>query len=135
MTGAPSGYRGYIASRPILGNRTGQHVQNLVIKDYAQRQNLHYKLSATEYAMPGSYMMLHQVIQELPLLKGIIAFSMFMLPPRSTARHEVYDAVLADCKSIHFALESFAVRTEADIRRVEDIWKIQQATRRSQWGC
>ena len=75
------GFRGYIASRPILGNRTAQHVQNLVIRDYAQRHNLLFKLSATEYAMAGCYMMLQQVLQELPQLDGIIAFSMFMLPP------------------------------------------------------
>ena len=33
---ARTGYRGYIGSRPVLGNRTPQAVQNLVIRDYIQ---------------------------------------------------------------------------------------------------
>lgn len=126
----PSGYRGYIASRPISGNRTAQHVQNLVIRDYAQRHGLLYKLSATEYAMPGCYMMLCEVMQELPTLEGVIAFSMFMLPPNRPVRHELYDAVLGGSKSLHFALEAFAVKTPADVQRVEDIWMIERATRK-----
>jgi len=126
---APAGYRGYIASRPIAGNRTAQHVQNLVIRDYAQRHALLYKLSATEYAMPGCYMMLHEVMHELPALEGIIAFSMFMLPPRRPARQELYDAVLGGSKALHFALEAFAVKTAADVRQIEDIWMIERATR------
>ena len=122
------GFRGYIASRPILGNRTAQHVQNLVIRDYAQRHNLLFKLSATEYAMAGCYMMLQQVLQELPQLDGIIAFSMFMLPPTRTARRDIYEAVLSQGRSLHFAQESFMVNTRQDIGRIEDIWMIQQAT-------
>ncbi len=125
-----AGYRGYIASRPILGNRTAQHVQNLVIRDYAQRHGLLFKLSATEYAMPGCYMMLQQVLQELPLLDGVIAFSMFMLPPARPARRAVYDAVLGLGRTLHFAQESFVVNSRQDIGRIEDIWMIQQATSR-----
>jgi sporadic carbohydrate cluster protein (TIGR04323 family) len=45
------GHRGYIASRPVRGQDWPQHVQNLVVRDYAQRNGLHYLLSATEYAM------------------------------------------------------------------------------------
>ena len=32
---APKGYRGYISARATGGGRTPQHVQNLVIRDYA----------------------------------------------------------------------------------------------------
>ena len=35
-----SGWRGYISPRPVRGSRTPQHVQNLVIRDYAQRNGL-----------------------------------------------------------------------------------------------
>ena len=52
------GYRGYIASRPVRGLAQPQHVQNLVVRDYASRAKLPYLLSATEYAMPGCYMVL-----------------------------------------------------------------------------
>ena len=51
-----SGHRGYIGARPLNGSRTPQHVQNIVIRDYAKRKNLQYLLSAVEHIMPGSYM-------------------------------------------------------------------------------
>ena len=34
-----SGHRGYIGARPLNGSRTPQHVQNIVIRDYAKRKN------------------------------------------------------------------------------------------------
>ena len=50
-----AGHRGYIFSRPFHGNRVPQHVQNMVIRDYCQRNGLNYLLSATEYAMPDPF--------------------------------------------------------------------------------
>lgn len=119
------GYRGYIGSRPVFGNRTPQHVQNLVIRDYAQRHGLAYRLSATEYAMPACYMMLHQVLEELPMLEGVIAFSLFMLPRRTERRLAVYRRVLDAGASLHTALEGFVLRGESDIDRLERVWLVQ----------
>lgn len=119
------GHRGYVASRPVFGNRAPQHVQNLVIRDYAARNGLHYKLSATEYAMPGCYMMLQQVLDELPELEGVIAYTLFMLPQRPERRREIYRRVLDAGASLHFAVEGLALADAADIRRLEDIWSVQ----------
>lgn len=115
---AEPGYRGYIASRPIQGERTPQHVQNLVVRDYARAQGLTFLLSATEYAMPGCTLILEQVLDDLPNLSGIICFSLFMLPEDRTG---VWDRVLSAGRSIHFALEGLHVRTPADVARIEDI--------------
>ena len=81
------GFRGYIFSRPFQGERVPQNVQNLVIRDFAARSRLTYLLSATEYAMPGCFMMLEQVLAELPALEGMICYSIFQLPPDGRARH------------------------------------------------
>ncbi|PWC97414.1 LIC12192 family sporadic carbohydrate cluster protein [Azospirillum sp. TSO5] len=125
------GHRGYVASRPIFGSRAPQHVQNLVIRDYAARAGLHYKLSATEYAMPGCHMMLEQVLDELPVLEGIIAYSLFMLPRRADRRHAVYRRVLDAEASLHFAVEGLSLVREADIRRLEEIWGVQTIIHRA----
>jgi sporadic carbohydrate cluster protein (TIGR04323 family) len=122
------GYRGYIASRAIRGETTPQHVQNLVIRDYAGRHKLQLKLSATEYGMPMCYMMLDSVMEELPTLKGVIVFSMFMLPQRSERRLALYQKILsADC-TLHAALEGLVLRSERDILLFEDIFQVQQFT-------
>ncbi len=118
------GHRGYIASRQIRGMDWPQHVQNLVVRDYAQRNGLAYLLSATEYAMPACYMMLETVLAELPRLNGVIAFSLFMMPAVPARRREVYRRVLDAGADLHFALENLALRDDAGIARVEDIFLV-----------
>ena len=120
------GFRGYIASRPIRGERMPQQVQNLVIRDYAARSSLAFKLSATEYAMPGCFMMLNAVMEELATLDGVILFSMFMLPDDQNARNAVYDQILGQKRELHAALENVSIRSPADIARFEDILLVDQ---------
>jgi len=116
-----SGHRGYIGARPLNGSRTPQHVQNIVIRDYARRKNLQYLLSAVEHIMPGSYMILEDLLDELPRLNGIICYSIFMLPPDERRRREVYDRVLREGCNLHAAVEEIAIASNDDIGAVEDI--------------
>jgi sporadic carbohydrate cluster protein (TIGR04323 family) len=125
-----SGYRGYVGARPIFGNRTPQHVQNIVIREYAARHRLAYKLSATEYAMPSSYIMLQQVLGELPRLEGVILYSMFMLPQRPDVRASIYETFRRTGAILHAAVEGLAIRDADDARRFEDIWRVQQVMAR-----
>lgn len=123
------GYRGYIGSRRYGAERAAQHVQNLVIRDYCQRNALPFLLSATEYAMEGCYMVLEDVMAEAEQkLEGVVFYSLFMLPTRPERRHQVYRRLLGAGASLHFGLENLAIRGEADIRRAEDILLIAQAT-------
>jgi len=124
------GYRGYITSRPIFGSRTPQHVQNLVIRDYAQRKGLTYRLSATEYAMEGCCMMLHQILEELPDLEGVIAYSLFMLPQRAERRRAVCRRVLDSGARLHMAVEEFILADETDVERLENLWTIHRLSQR-----
>jgi sporadic carbohydrate cluster protein (TIGR04323 family) len=123
------GHRGYIGSRPYMGERAAQHVQNLVIRDYCQRNGLVYLLSATEYAMANCYVMLEEVLRELPQIEGIVMYSLFMLPERPETRASVFERVLGAGASLHGALENLSVRTTADAGRVEDILRINHSLR------
>ena len=120
------GYRGYIGSRTYQGQRAPQHVQNLVIRDYCQRNRLTYLLSATEYHMPGCYIMLHEVLNELPKLDGIVLYSIFMLPANRNKRHAVVRQILDAGASLHGAVENLAITDEASFQRVEDILSISK---------
>lgn len=122
------GYRGYIGSRPYFGQRTPQHVQNLVVRDYCRRLGVEYMLSVTEYAMPGCFIMLEEALRELPQLGGIVLYSLFMLPEAKDRRRALYDRVLGQGVSLHGAVEGMAMANEADIARVEDIWAVHQLT-------
>ena len=50
--------RGYIFSRSFMGERVPQHVQNIVIRDYCNKNNLFYLLSSTEYSVKNSHLIL-----------------------------------------------------------------------------
>jgi sporadic carbohydrate cluster protein (TIGR04323 family) len=126
MTSQRSGFRGYIGSRTYSGSRVPQHVQNLVIRDYCARRGMDYLLSATEYAMPNSYMMLEQVLEECKRIRGAVLYSLFMLPEDRKLRLSAYDRVLESGAELHAAVESLALRTGADIGPLEDIWLVHQ---------
>jgi len=121
-----SGHRGYIGARPLNGSRTPQHVQNIVIRDYAKRKNLQYLLSAVEHIMPGSYMILEDLLDELPKLNGVICYSIFMLPPDEARRREIYDRILREGCDLHAAVEEISLASKDGIQTVEDILMVQK---------
>ncbi len=123
------GFKGYLASRPFQGQRAPQHIQNLVIRDYCASRDMTYLLSGTEYAIPGSFLMLRQLLDGLGSLEGIVFYSLFQLPQDAGARNVVYDRVLGQRKSLHFAVEGLGMSNDHDRQRVEDIWRVSQVLR------
>ena len=65
MKNETTGYRGYIGSRIYHCGDFPQYVQNMIIRDYCQKHHLTYLLSATEYTMPGCFMILEEVISAI----------------------------------------------------------------------
>ena len=116
------GYRGYIASRAIDGDRVPHHVQNIVIRDYAIRHNLQYLLSATEMSPDSCFIVLNDVLSNLDMIGGVIMYSLFMLPKNFGARNRIYDILLQNKKTLHAAVENIALTTQDDIQRVEEIF-------------
>lgn len=121
MQSNQKGYRGYVFSRSVDNHRVPQHIQNLVIRDYAARRKLHYLLSATEYAMAGCYLILEQVLDELATLDGVILYSMFMLPAAADERSRIYRRLLDAGCSLHSAVEGFVLADETDVERWENV--------------
>lgn len=118
--------RGYIFSRPFMGERVPQHVQNLVIRDYCDRHHLSYLLSATEYAMPHCHLILEQVLAELEEVVGIVAYSLFQLPEDRDYRCKVYARFLEYNKCIHFAVEGLKISSSQECDLIETIWQVKQ---------
>ena len=118
------GFQGYVASRPIQGCTIPQHVQNIVIRDYCQKRQMIYRLSGTEYAIPGSFLILNQIIKSLDELDGVVVYSMFQLPEDSASRRKIYGQFLERDKSLHFAVEGLSMFRFEDTLRLEDIWTV-----------
>jgi len=118
--------RGYISSRVFMNERCPQHIQNLVLRDYCQKMGYKYLLSGTEYAMNNSYLMLQQVIDEIPNINGIVAYSLFQMPEIQKDRLQIYHNILDKSGEINFVLESLKIEVSSEIERVENIWLVRQ---------
>ena len=118
------GFRGYVTSRPFLGQRVPQHVQNIVIRDYCKGRNMPFLLSGVEYAFPDSRLMLKQLLDQLDQLDGIVFYSLFQLPNKKALRESIYERVLSKRKSMHFAVETLVFSEATDQLRLEETWGV-----------
>ena len=118
--------RGYIFSRFFMGERVPQHVQNLVLRDYCNKVNSRYLLSATEYAMDNSFLVLQQTLNELKEVNGIVAYSLFQMPVKQADRLKIYNKALKLKGELHFAVEGLKITCQSEIDRIETIWLVKQ---------
>ena len=118
-------FRGYIFSREFMGERAPQNVQNLFIRDFCNKKNFQYLLSATEYAMKSSSMVLAQAINDLKKIDGIAAYSIFQLPSEKQKRIEYLQKIINAKKIFYGALEDFKVSNDRDLEQIEEIWDIK----------
>jgi sporadic carbohydrate cluster protein (TIGR04323 family) len=118
--------RGYIFSRPFMEERVPQHVQNIVIRDYCSKKDIQYLLSATEYAMENSTLMLRQLVKDLLFIDGIVAYSIFQMPKDDAERQSIFNSILSCKKEIHFAVEGLSLCDNESYNNIENIWQVKK---------
>ena len=120
--------KGYIFSRPFMGERVPQSVQNLVLRNYCLNNNLIFELSSTEYSMEDSYYVLNKLIDDKKY-KKIIFYSMFQLPNNNEKRLKTLKKIIEKKKSIYFALEDQILKNTSNIEEIENIWFIKKVSK------
>ena len=118
--------KGYIFSRPFMGERAPQHVQNIVIRDYCNRNSLEYLLSASEYRMKGSYLILKDLISNLHKMDGIIAYSLFQMPSNQSDRNKILRKIIMKKKIIYFAVEQIYISNIQQLKQINSMWQIKK---------
>ena len=113
--------RGYNFSRPFMGERVPQHVQNIVIKDFCRKKKLNFLLSVTEYSMTNSFHILKELLDNLSGIYGVVAYSVFQMPYEDKIRRMIYKKILKKGKKIFFACEGLKISNAKDIKRIENI--------------
>jgi sporadic carbohydrate cluster protein (TIGR04323 family) len=119
--------RGYVFSRSFMGERVPQHVQNIVIRDYCEKNNLQYLLSASEYAMEGCHLIMKLLLEDLPQIDGVAAYSLFQLPENQVDRDYIYSSILSQGKTLHFCVEGLSMSNESQKNRIENIWLVKKS--------
>lgn len=118
--------KGYIFSRPFLGERVPQHIQNIVIRDYSKKKNITFLMSATEYAVEGSSYILFELINSLENYDGIIFYSLFQLPKNMEDRHKVYNSIVRKKKQLHFVVENLSANNKDNFLEIEKIFTLKE---------
>lgn len=121
--------RGYVFSRQADGQLIPQRMQNMLIREYVESQGCKFLLSAVEYYMDGCYMMLDSLLEKIDDVDGLVFFSMTFLPQDKAKRAALYKRILGKGKELHFALENYAVKTNEEIEKLEEIIVIRQMTK------
>ena len=119
--------RGYIFSRKFDGQRTPQHIQNTILRQYCEKNNYFFLLSSTEYTMKNSDLMLMSIFNELEDIDGILFYSLFMLPNNYDKRNLIYKNILSKGKQLHFAVEDIIFEKDKDVKYIEKIIMIQKS--------
>ena len=118
--------RGYIFSRSFMGERAPQHVQNIIIRDFCKKNSLEYLLSASEYKMKNSFLILKGIVSNMKDFDGIVAYSLFQIPSNFNERNKILRKIIKKKKFIFFAVEQVKVLTLKDINNVNSIWRIKK---------
>lgn len=117
--------RGYIFSRPFFEERVPQHIQNMVIRNYCEKNNILFLLSFTEYTMKNSSLMLDSIIKNLNKIDGIVFYSFFQMPTFSSERKKIYNKIIKENKEIHFVVEKMIFKKKNQINLLEDMFNIK----------
>lgn len=120
--------KGYIFSRPFLGERVPQHIQNIVIRDYCVKNNFTFLMSATEYAVKDSLYILSELIDNLKNYDGIVFYSLFQLPIKKKERHQVYNSIIKNKKQLHFVVENISAKNKDEFTKIEKIFLLKIQT-------
>ena len=118
--------RGYMTSRPFMGERVPQHIQNQVIRNFCIQNNFQYLLSVVEYSIVNSSLILNQLFNETKNIDGIGFYSLFQLPESDKKRREFLSKIIKKKKFIFFAVENKVISSKTDIERIENIWLIKK---------
>tara|TARA_B100001758_G_C18352202_1_gene580526 strand:- start:185 stop:580 length:396 start_codon:yes stop_codon:yes gene_type:complete len=118
--------KGYIFSRSFMGERAPQHVQNIVIRDFCKKNSLAYSLSATEYRMKNTFLILKDIVSKLNNFDGIVAYSLFQMPSNLKERNKILKKIIKDKKFIFFAVEQIKVSNQSQLDKINSIWDIKK---------
>ena len=112
-------------SRDFMGERVPQHIQNQVIRNYCKDNNYHYLLSAVEYAINNSQLILNQLLDQSENVDGFGFYSLFQLPEDDKKRQIFLKNVIK--KKIYlFLLENFTLKKYVRYERINVVWLIKK---------
>ncbi len=120
------GYRGYCTHNSFGEYKIPVPAQNIIYRDYANKQNLELKLSVNELYFQDCFLQLESLLTELENLQGILMCSIYMLPENQKYRKIIYQKILNNNCELHFVLENLIMQRSADVNFIEQIFTVRK---------
>lgn len=118
--------RGYCSHQDFGGNKIPVPIQNIALKNYCQINSYNFLLSRNEFYennddYKNCFFTLNSILQELPVIKGIVMMSYTMLPQSYKKRKTIFSHLLKTNSSFHFVIENLVVKEQKDIDWIENL--------------
>ena len=120
--------KGYIFSRPFFEERVPQHIQNIILRDYCKKKNIHFLLSSTEYVIEKSTYILFELVKNYKNYDGIVFYSILQLPTQKKLRFFLFNQTIKKKRELHFACENIVAKTKSDFEEIEKIFLIKESS-------
>lgn len=118
-------FKGYISSRKLNNDKTvEQSIQNMTIRNCCEKRGYTFLLSATEFGMKNSFLVLNQVLSEIQKYDGIAFYSFLQLPKNKKQALEILKLIVNSNKKILFSLENLLIENFSDINKIYQIISI-----------
>ncbi len=118
-------FKGYISSRKLNNDKTvEQSIQNMTIRNCCEKRGYTFILSATEFGMKNSFLVLNQVLSEIQKYDGIAFYSFLQLPKNKKKALEILKLIVNSNKKILFSLENLLIENFSDINKIYQIISI-----------
>jgi len=115
--------QGYISSGKIGKNFFPQKIQNLCLKSYCETNKYSFILSATEFKMKKSNLVLKGLKEKLKKFDGIIFFSIKQL---DEDKFQILKKIINHKKEIHFYCENIKIKNKNDFKKITFLKKINK---------
>jgi sporadic carbohydrate cluster protein (TIGR04323 family) len=119
-------FRGYISSRKINGNFIPQKLQNLALRDFANSNNIDFQLSATEWIIKKSYLMIRSIVSNSSKIDGLLFFSVMQISENIKFFEKIMIDLIMKKKIIIFVLENEIIFTKKQMKELISNLKIKK---------
>ena len=119
-------FRGYISSRKINGNFIPQKLQNLALRDFANSNNIDFQLSATEWIIKKSYLMIRSIVSNSSKIDGLLFFSVMQISENIKFFEKIMIDLITKKKNIIFVLENEIIFTKKQMKELISNLKIKK---------
>lgn len=76
--------------------------------------------------MENSFLILNDLIKKMKDIDGIVAYSLFQLPPDNKDRLKILKTILSKKKFISFAVEKITISKIKDLKAANVIWRLKK---------